>query len=533
MLEREREHSAPTATDGAPDDSSARALNAFVQAEFQAPVLALRSLIDSLIEDARGAGLDGYRDDLERIRLAGETLLRIVSTTLGSTLDSGAALSSKALRHDLRTPIASILGYGELIGEDAEEVGEARLQRPLKDVLDAAGALLREVDNLVAFAGSGPADAPSSGERDMMRSALAVVERLHTPNASPSRAGVIGRILIVDDNASMRDLLSRRLSREGHEVVECDGGERALEMLREEPFDLLLLDLMMPGLNGLDVMQRLTAGGGAPSVPVIVISALDEIDAAVRCIEAGADDYLSKPVNETLLRARIGSSLERKFLKDSEQDALSRLRREQDRSESLLRNVLPGPVVERLRAGETVIADHFDSLSVLFCDLVDFTALSARLSPAAILDLLNEIFSGFDHLADEFGVEKIKTIGDAYMAVGGLSAPVDGHADRLAGMALRMQDVVSAVAKLPNLSVRVGMHTGPAVAGIIGRERFFYDVWGDTVNTASRLESTSAPGRVHISDATRDALSDRFRTERREPMAIKGKGTMQTYLLAP
>ena len=347
--------------------------------------------------------------------------------------------------------------------------------------------------------------------------------------ASAAEPALVGRILVVDDNAAMRDLVSRRLIRDGHDVTVCSGGRAALKLASRQVFDLMLLDLMMPGLNGLEVLDRLHAEPATRAIPVIVISALDEVETAVRCIEAGADDFLSKPLHETLLRARISSSLDRKFLRDREQDALGRLQKEQERSEQLLRNVLPPGAIERLRRGDTAIADHFDRVTVLFCDLVGFTALSARLDPAETLDVLNAIFSGFDRLAEENGLEKIKTIGDAYMVVGGLSHPQSDHAARVVRMACGMPAVAASAAARHPLEVRIGIDTGPAVAGIIGRGKFFYDVWGDTVNLASRLEATAEPGRIHVSASVRDAVGAAFRTRARGPVEIKGKGPVETF----
>lgn len=505
------------------------ALSAFVRAEFESPVAGLRGLIDILAEDAAKAGLSDYADDLDRMRRAGERLSGLVSGLLdgaGAPADEGAR---SKLRHDLRTPVSSILGYGELLAEEARDGGDTGLFSPLADVLEAAGRLLKELDKLVAFSGAvGTGPAPEGPLPDVLRQAVAVAEQLSRREPSAARS-VLGRLLVVDDNAAMRDLVSRRLEREGHAVTVCNSGRAALRLAGEGDFDLMLLDLMMPGMTGLEVLDHLRSEPSTQDLPVIVISALDEIDAAVRCIEAGADDFLSKPLNETLLRARISSSLDRKFLRDRERDAAARLRAEQERSDALLHNVLPSSVVERLAAGETVIADHFDDVSVLFCDLVGFTALSAELSPAGTLDLLNDIFSGFDRLAEENGLEKIKTIGDAYMVVGGISPPVEGHVTRLVRMACGMPGIVRAVAPERDLTVRIGIDTGPAVAGIVGRKKFFYDVWGDTVNTASRLEASAESGRVHVSDAVRCALGGDIVCETRPPIHLKGKGELRTF----
>ena len=351
--------------------------------------------------------------------------------------------------------------------------------------------------------------------------------------SQPLSPKVTGRVLVVDDNGSTLDLLSRRLRRDGHEVTTCDSGEGALEHLATAPCDVVLLDLLMPGLSGIEVLRRLKANPETVALPVIIISALDEVDSTVHCIEAGADDYLTKPINPVLLRARIAATLERKFLRDRDQAITEQLRVEQDRSETLLRSVLPSSVVDRLQGGEKVIADHFQDATILFTDLVGFTALTSKLAPNRVLDLLNTIFSGFDRLAVEHGLEKIKTIGDAYMAAGGLPQKRADHATAVAAMALGMPEIVAAASRefAEPLGIRIGMHTGPVAAGIIGQNKFVYDVWGDTVNVASRMEHYGEPGRVHISAATRAAIGDAYRVEARAPIDVKGRGWMATFFL--
>ena len=253
----------------------------------------------------------------------------------------------------------------------------------------------------------------------------------------------------------------------------------------------------------------------------------------MRCIEAGAEDYLAKPFNPILLRARIGASLERKWLRDREKKFVADLEREKERSETLLLNILPQVIVNRMRRGETAIADLVAEATILFCDVVGFTALSAELPPDRTIDFLSRTFSAFDRLAAEFKVEKIKTIGDAYMVAAGIPEAQPDHAERIAVLAPRMLDAVAAVGEATGLKlkVRIGVHTGPVIAGVIGTHKFVYDVWGDTVNTASRMESHSLPGRIQVSAATRNALGDRFKLERRGIIKIKGKQAMETYFL--
>ena len=213
--------------------------------------------------------------------------------------------------------------------------------------------------------------------------------------------------------------------------------------------------------------------------------------------------------------------------------AMRLLGEERARSERLLLNILPAPIAERLKATEGSIAEHSDGVTVLFADIVGFTPLSARKTPQALVELLNQIFSEFDALADAHGLEKIKTIGDAYMAVAGLPEPWLDHAARAARMALAMHYAAARVSAETGeeLVLRIGLHSGPVVAGVIGRRKFAYDLWGDTVNTASRMESHSLPGAIHCTEATAMLLKGAFQLQPRGAMKIKGKGEMHTFLV--
>jgi adenylate cyclase len=206
---------------------------------------------------------------------------------------------------------------------------------------------------------------------------------------------------------------------------------------------------------------------------------------------------------------------------------------EQEKSERLLLNVLPAPVAARLKEQEGIIADDFPSVTVLFADLVGFTPLSERLSAAELVSLLDQVFARWDVLVAELQVEKIKTIGDAYMVAAGIPIPRDDHADAIAELALRMGPELarcSVAAGLP-LQVRIGIDTGPVVAGVIGRAKFIYDLWGDTVNTASRMESHALPGTIQVTERVYELLRHRFDLQARGMVEVKGKGPMTSYLL--
>jgi class 3 adenylate cyclase len=223
------------------------------------------------------------------------------------------------------------------------------------------------------------------------------------------------------------------------------------------------------------------------------------------------------------------SFLQRRLI-DEQVDALAA---EKARAEELLLNVLPAEIAERLKAGQRPIADGFPQVSVLFADIVGFTKMSARVTPVELVDRLNRIFSSFDDLADKLKLEKIKTIGDAYMVAGGLHSHEYDHAQTIAEMAFGMQRRAAEFSRefSDDLSIRVGIHTGPVVAGVIGKRKFIYDVWGDTVNTASRMESHGEPGMIHVTEETRQLLKDMYYLTSRGEITVKGKGPMKTWFL--
>jgi class 3 adenylate cyclase len=252
---------------------------------------------------------------------------------------------------------------------------------------------------------------------------------------------------------------------------------------------------------------------------------------------------ISLSISSTLMAlGGIGALIAYRLEREARQSFLQRrlideqvqaLATEKARAEELLLNVLPAAIAERLKRGQRPIADGFPRVSVLFADIVGFTKMSERISPVELVDRLNRIFSSFDDLADKLKLEKIKTIGDAYMVAAGLHSHEYDHAQMIAEMALGMQRRASrfGVEFGEPLSIRIGIHTGPVVAGVIGKRKFIYDIWGDTVNTASRMESHGEPGRIHVTDDTRSLLKDGYELTPRGELNIKGKGSMCTWFL--
>jgi len=520
-------------------DLERRARLALVWEDLVNPVRGIRGYQEIILEECRKLDVVDLLPFFENVLTAATTLSGLVDSLRdphprADGADQEALADEEAkLRHDLRTPLNAIIGYTEMAVEDIDEFPEAiELLPDIAKLLHEARQLLDRVDTIVDLTREGDAPKPvPGGEGEAV-----VAELLSTlaPEESQARVREVGRVLVVDDNESNRDLLARRLRQDGHEVMSVASGLVALEVLKGETFDLILLDLLMPGMNGLDVLLRLKADERWYQIPVIVVSGLNETGAVLKCIEAGADDYLPKPCDIVLLRARINACLERKRWRERERAYLAEIREEKAKSDRLLRNILPAAIVERLNDGETIIADRFDAVSILFADIVGFTPVAASMTPARLVDRLDRIFSEFDMLATRLGVEKIKTIGDAYMAAAGLPEPRHDHAEAIAEFAL---GILEALERLngdggPELKVRIGIHIGPVVAGVIGRRKFIYDVWGDTVNVASRLEANGLPDRIQVSPEVREALSHRFSFEERGLVTLKGKGETPVFFLS-
>lgn len=509
-----------------------RAVAAHVAQQLVGSARAIQGFQDLLIEQARGLGLAQVTPDIERVGIAARQLNGLIDDLIAGKAefpDRDFELEAK-LRHDLRTPLTAIVGYSEMILDEVRELGEHQLEADVTTLLASAAELLAHVDAIVGL--SRADDSAGLDQQQGVAFDAAGLERALSRTEEDASPSLGGRILVVDDIASNRDLLSRRLQYDGHEVVVAESGTAALACLEEGGFDLVLLDILMPDMNGVEVLSRLKDEPRWRNIPVIMISGLHEVDAVARCIEAGADDYLPKPFNPTLLRARISSTLEKKRWLDREHQYLQRIEAEKRRADALLHAILPGQIVARLQGGEAIIADRFDEVTILFADIVGFSPIAARLEPSDLIKRLDRLFSAFDLLAEEHGVEKIKTIGDAYMAACGVPEPVADHADRIVALGKAMLESLGEQGPADGeFRIRVGVHTGPVVAGLIGRRRFVYDVWGETVNIASRLESQGIAGRVQVSAATRRALRAPWHFEPRNAVDLRGVGIMQTYLL--
>ena len=347
-------------------------------------------------------------------------------------------------------------------------------------------------------------------------------------------------LLIVDDQTANVLLLERLLSSAGYTSITSTQNPREVcELHRKNNYDLILLDLQMPNFNGFQVMEDLKEIEAEGYLPVLVITA--QPDEKLRALKAGAKDFISKPFDLAEVLVRVQNLLEVRLLHSETKKLYEQVVAEQKVSERLLHNVLPKAIAERLKGRPEVMADTFSDIiadtypdvTVLFADIVGFTKFSEGVSADVLITVLNDIFVRFDTIADHWGLEKIKTIGDSYMAAAGLPNPMPNHAERAANMALDMLEVMNHFNEQSayQLNIRIGMSTGAAVAGVIGRRKFLYDLWGDVVNTASRMESHGVAGRIQITDSTRQQLGELFQLEKRGTIEVKGKGEMNTWFI--
>ena len=446
---------------------------------------------------AQGSSLDtkldeGQREDLDRLVSA--------SAALEALLSSGDS-SADNMQHDILNVLGAMRGYAELLLEDVSSLFpqlQASLQRVLKAVASATDGSVRSVDD-----GS---DVDLSAE-------------------------ITGRILAVDDSADNRELLSRYLSKAGHEVLTASSGEEALELLETSAVDLVLLDLIMPGMDGGEVLTRIKENPAWRALSVIVISGRQDMDGIIECIEAGADDYLFKPFNRVLLHARIKAGLERKGWHDREEQYREQLERSEQFiratfgryvSDEIVKNLLEEP--EGLKLG-----GDLREVTMLMSDIRQFSTICENLPPEQVMRMLNnylgtmsEIIMSHQGTIDEF-------IGDAILAIFGAPISRVDDADRAVRCALEMQQGMIDINRdnsregLPEISMGIGVNTGAVIAGNIGSEkRSKYGVVGHHVNLTARIEAQTAGGDVLISRSTLDKLGIIVELGQEVQVTVKG-----------
>jgi class 3 adenylate cyclase len=485
-----------------------------------APVDAVCEMSELLMSDAKDRENNLFLSDLQNVFGSAAKLRAVIEDFLRRThQDARDEERCKRLRHDSRNHLNNIIGYTEIWLEDASQRLPGSAVRDLSEIHDYAEQVLARLPELIRSDFSAIDPESDFGPSMMIDGVIEGVKRNTGAMANVPGASV----LVADDNEINRELLGRLLRKSGHSVVLTADGRSALALLESQPFDLVLLDVMMPGLNGLQVLETLKADESLRHLPVIMISALDETDSVAACIRIGADDYLRKPFNPILLNARVCACLEKRRL-------VEEIRKARQRADDLLRVILPADISEEMKSNGKVKPRRLEDVAVLFCDVVGFTPYSAVHPPEEVVDRLSRLVESWEEIAIRHHVEKIKTIGDAFMAAAGL---LDKPADDPVVCCVRCGlEMIQAIRSLPvGWDLRVGIHVGPVVAGVMGKRQYLFDLWGDTVNTAARMESHGVPGAVTLSATAWQRIAHRFHGKSLGKKPVKGKSDLEMFEL--
>lgn len=498
--------------------------------DLRTPLNHILGYCEMLLEEAQDKHLDHFIPDLERIHAAGRRLLTVINDLFDPAKEGPAPIAENVLHHELRTPLNHIIGYAEILREEAIERGQESFMPDIDKIHAAAHQLLQLVmEKLMPVLMGGGLEAPSedSSPTTFVRKSDVAAPSAPFMTAATAAPSGAGRLLVVDDIDLNRDMLARRLTRLGFIVEQAAHGREALDKLQQHSFDLMLLDIMMPVMNGYDVLSYLKSDPTLSRLPVIVLSASDETHKIVRCIEMGAEDYLPKPFDPVLLQTRINACLEKKRLRDQEVLHLRQIEEEKRRSEELLHVILPEDVAAELKETQGVQPRRHEHVGVLFCDIAGFTSYCDRHPPERVLPQLQALVETFEGLTLQHGLEKIKTIGDSFMAAAGLLDPLENPA--LHGVRCGLAMIAAAAVVPPHWHVRVGVHVGPVIAGVVGRRKYQYDIWGDTVNTAARMQAAAAPGTICVSEGTWKLLQPYCHGTSLGRVSIKGKGEQELF----
>jgi adenylate cyclase len=516
---------------GALSDSGSRQKSflANLRHELRTPLNAIIGYSEMLLEDAAEDRTE-FQSRVRQIRRNGAALLSLVNTNLDASkiADGEARKHGRELCWQMRGPLEEILADAKVLILNAAGLGITGFVEDLQKIRTAGKRLraqLRDLHNSTDAAdefsdsGSNLASSDSQETESVLLSSAAAPRR---PDA------MAGRLLVVDDVALNRDVLSRRLRSEGHQVAVAASGAEALALTRQQPFDMILLDILMPEMGGLEVLRRLKDDPALRHIPVVMISALDEMDSIIRSIETGAEDYLPKPFEPAILRARVGACLEKKRLRDREVEHLKQIEEERNRADGLLHVILPSAIVRELKATNEVKPRRHENVAIMFSDIVGFTPFCDKREPEEIVSHLQQLIVAFEELAIEHDILKIKTIGDSFMAACGLLNPVPNPVFNCLRCGIRM---IEEAARLPaKWQVRIGVHCGSVVAGVLGRHQYLFDLWGDTVNTAARMESHGVPAAITLSEDAHRRVADCCRCDSLGVASIKGKGDLKRYV---
>jgi adenylate cyclase len=492
-----------------------------VRHELRTPINGIVGYAEMLLEDLEGDEDEELVEDLERIRRAGRQLLGRVDGLLSGDHARDAddlEAFAETVRVDLRTPVSAVVGYAEMLMESCREAGRDALLDDLERILGSARRLLELSDDIVRVAvrstGAGSLGASSAMTEQ-------VLSRIGSGAAQGPREGA-GRLLVVDDNETNRDLIARQLARFGYTVATAADGLEALDRIRSEPVDLVLLDVLMPRLDGVETLTRIRDDERLADTPVIMLSSLDEMDGAIRCLELGATDYITKPVQPPLLEARIAAALEVRDLRGRERLYRRRVQADTVLIDQLLAAAFPAFALDRVRDGSLQLRDHRPEAVAVRLVVPNEARPGSGPDGLDRLEGLQRFARLAEEAAAEHGVGGLLWRPDGVL---GLLIPAKGQdaAGAAAGFALAVRDRVEGVA--------AGGHIGPLTGGVVGEAGPRFEAWGEAVEAAEALAAHAGPGTVLITPALRSALPEAFEAEPGGVKAIAGRGQMRVFAL--
>lgn len=507
-----------------------RAVVASLRHDFRTPLIAVLGYSEMLQEDATPE----QTPLLQEIETAGRRALTTIDELLHPP-SPGEAFSEEALddiRHRIREtlaePTADVVTAARAAAE-SELVSEG-MRPDLNRIVEAAVHLHTLTRDEPTSTGAG--SDPSTGEGSSRDAAAHIIATLPSRGAPIARVGVPrhGQILVVDDNEDSRELLSRQLAREGFSVSVAADGEAALRSLRAQDFDLVLLDVLMPGLDGIEVLLRMQSDPATADLPVIMTSALDQMDGVVRCIEQGAVDYLMKPFDPILLKARVGATLDLHRLRAQQRRAMQELDEEVARSDHLIRSMVPESLVERVRDDRGTLVEGCEGVTVLAATIEGLGTFAARHGTIALGEWLEETVKSFDAILRTLPVA-VHWEGVATLIVSaGMQCAEEERMSCIADLALRLRAVAAArTAEAQPVRIGIGIHTGAAVSGVISGERIGFGAWGEGPDVARELAWQCRSGEALVSPATCAALHGRFAFEERGMIETSDGSRMRAY----
>lgn len=526
----------PRAAASEPDDDDVppdpervkRAALGHVRHELRTPINAILGYSEMLLEDDPSGGT---ADDLARIRDSGRQLLELVDSILDAgriEADGDRDIESYAaqIEADLRTPVTSVIGYCEMLVEAEMEAGRPAMTPDLERIADAARTLLATSSDILRVA-EGAVDMSRAADSSAMTSG--VLAKLRPVSGEVEGEG---SLLVVDDNPTNRDLLTRQLARHGYMVATAADGAEALDKLQRQTFDLVLLDVIMPNVDGVETLKRIKADERMRETSVIMLSSLDEVDSAVRCLQLGAEEYLAKPVESSLLEARIRANLEIRRLRTRERLLHQRVAEDDALIDRFLTRGIPISMADQVRRGSEAIVEARPAAAVL-CARLDQTSFGAG-GLDEFVAFLGDAFARFDEAASSFGAVDARLAEHRGLVAASFDGDAEGQTD--AGALVRLAqaflaDLAAEGADAASL-FRCGIHVGPLTASLFGSPRPRFDLWGDAVETARAVAELAEPGTTLITPPVKSLLADAAGLETVGVREVGDRGTMRLHRIS-